>query len=54
MKDEIGSNEISKHIEIINYMHKTEIAHINKRYEQQIDAKDSQIDTLEQKLEDAK
>ena len=35
-------------------MHKTEIANINKRHESQIEIKDQQIQTLEEKLAESK
>lgn len=31
LKSEMDNNDISKHIEIINYMHKTEVQQLNKR-----------------------
>lgn len=49
LKSEIDNTDIAKHIEIINYMHKTEITHLNKRFNTQLSMKEKQIKDMEEK-----
>jgi len=48
LKNEIENNDVSKHIDIINVMHQTEITHLNKRFENQNEMKQKQIESLEE------
>ena len=54
LKNEIENNDISKHIEIINYMHKTEVEHIHKRHEQVLEDKNANLIQIEGKLSEFK
>ncbi|CAI2384460.1 unnamed protein product [Moneuplotes crassus] len=54
LKSEIENSDIAKHIEIINYMHKTEVTHLNKRFDTQIGMKDKHIKELEDKIDSLK
>jgi chromosome segregation ATPase len=54
LKNEIENNDISKHIEIINYMHKTEVSHLKKRFDTQVEMKEKYIEQLEEKVNDLK
>lgn len=54
LKNEIENNDISKHIEIINYMHKTEVSHLKKRFDTQVEMKEKYNEQLEEKVNDLK
>ena len=54
LKSEIENNDVTKHIEIINFMHQTEITNLNKRLDTQLEMKVSIIKDLEDKVADLK
>jgi predicted nucleic acid-binding Zn-ribbon protein len=54
LKSEMDNSDITKHIEIINYMHKTEVQQLNKRCETKVELKDKQIESLEEKVDELK